>query len=488
MKIIPMIKKLSITLVSASVFLTSINSACAQSLGDLFNALKSIQVPAQSSAVPATAPNVKQGSGVVQNQSNFGGKITENYCKSLFAIASIEKRGVINENLITEEFNIPPSDFFDVAFEAFKTKQGYASYTFPSPTFYQNEFETDKINVLFNLLLSYPSPKYMAALISESRTTPNMPQYDDQAKVDAKAALAIIHFRLQDRSSIPTRWKELSAELRREDHYLAKVISARLLSSGELGPVDISNSIFVASEANSIRSRRGGPQNSGQWSLSSRNYQITSNLTLYEILASNPNNQYTRNYAQFFQIYQKSLKQTVSFPEVKNQLEPSILLIERASRLAAQKGQKMVDVAKESGNLIAQKASLDSGLRNRLTDNTEINADIQTMAAISRQMEKGNLKLTAAQGPDLDQALAYLHESGDRAIALMPTMLNVMLNVSSQHGMEYLPTLIPYGKKLQSYSDAACTVTAQLDRMQMIMKSGKADSNTTGLQDLMKSK
>jgi hypothetical protein len=286
---------------------------------------------------------------------------------------------------------------------------------------------------------------------------------------------------MQGMSKSSERWKELAATLKNEDHYLAKVLTARLLKSGELGGVDISKAITLAKEADNARSSEHQERN---WKMSSRNYQTTSGQTLYEIVVSNPTNPQSRYLAQFVQGYQKAQKMTEPLPEVRAQLEPGLIDIEKASRGAAEKAEQMLVGVKKAGNIQAQKVSLDSALRNRISDSSSINADQRTMATLAKELETVE-KLDQAQSLLLEQSLRLSHLSGDRAISMMPTMMNVMMNIATQRGMEYIPTLIPYSKKLQSYSDAACTVISRLDHTVMVKKLATTEPERNGLANMM---
>lgn len=444
-----------------------------QGFGDILKALQQGRAP---------APNVGQAkSAEKQGQASFGAKATENYCKNLFSVAAIENRGPISEALVSEEFNFDPKDFFDEVLRAMDAKPGFSSYTFPSPYFYANEFETDKVDVLFNMLLSYPSPKYAAALIAESRTTQSQPQYDHQAKVDATVALAILHFRMQDKSKSPGRWKELVASLKKEEHYTSKVIWARLLKSGEMGSTDVTQSITLAVEANGLRSKYSS--DNGYKTMSPRNYQITSNQTLYETLVANPSNSQRRYFDQFIKKYQEISNSSDPVPELKAQLGPGILAIEKAANSAARKAGTMLSGATEAGNIKAQKASLDSATRTRVSDSSDVNADTRALAAVARELGKID-KLSENQKVILADAMKDAHESGDRAISMMGPMMNAMMNVMMRRGMEAMPAVLPYASKIQAHSDNACTVVSRLDHAAMV-KSAPAEPERNTLASMM---
>lgn len=436
----------------------------AQSFGDFLNALKNAtQQPGQPSGSVQVSGTKSQTAQA--NSPGFGARATERYCKNLFSVASLESRGPVSESLVSEEFNIDPMNFYDEVVKSLDAKPGSTSYAFPSPDFYRGEFETDKIDVIFDLLLSYPSPKYAAALIAEARSTSNQPQYDHQAKVDAIAALAILHFRMQDKSKTPGRWKELVASLKGEDHYVANVIWARLLKSGEMGTTDVGGALQLAVEANGLRNKYS--TEGGYRKMSSKNYQIISNQTLYETLLANPNHPQRRNYAQFIQKYESIKNATDPVPELKAQLGPGIAAVEKASKSAAEKANLMLLDAKEAGNINAQKASLVSATRNRVSDSSNVNTDIRTVAALARQLEKVE-KLDDNQKKLVGESLSHAHESGDRAISMMGPMMNAVMNIMMQRGIEAMPAILPYAKKLQSYSDGACSVVTRLDHAAMV--------------------
>lgn len=469
-------------LASGLILLLTASQAGAQGFGDFLNALKNIQLPTQQSAPAALAPSkTPTPAQPASYQPGLGAKMTENYCRNLYSVAAMEARGPIDENLISEEFSMEPADFYDEAIKAFDARPGYSNYAFPSPNFYQHEFETDKINVIYDLILSYPSAKYVAALITEARMTPGKPRYDNQAKVDAVAALAMLHYRMQPKSRNPNRWAELAASLQNEEHYLAKVITARLFKSGELGTTDISKAITLAREANNSRTEYQRERGMREWS--PRNYQITSNLTLFEVVDAHPTNPQSRYFTQFVQNYKRIQGMNEPLPEVKAQLAPTLAEIERASRTAAEKATQMLASANKSGNIKAQKASLDSATRTRVSDASDFNVDQRTMAALSRELEKMD-QLNETQTQLLDQSLRYSHESGDRAIMMMPLMMNAIFSTMSK-GMEYLPTLMPYSKKLQAYSDSACSVISRIDHTVMVKKLTAVAPERNGLANLM---
>lgn len=391
---------------------------------------------------------------------SFGARMTEQYCRNLFSVAAINNQQPLNEALIEEEFKLTPKDFFDAALKSFNDKNAPQNYTFPSLAFYQGEFESDKVNVLYNLLLSYPSSQYVAALITEARKTHDMPQYDHQAKVDAIAALTILQFRMQKYSRTPGRWKELAQSLLPEEHYTAQVISARLLKSGELGNVDVGRALTLAREAGGLRHKYQTEQ--GYRTMSPRNYMATSNQTLFEILTANMGHPERRHYDQFLLKYEAARKGPGLAPEIKQQLAPGLEAIEQSSALAVRKANDMLSKANTVTRLKAEKTSLDNATRTRTADKTAINMDGRTMAAVARQLETIE-KLDERQKQMFADALGDAHESGDRAVSMMPTMMSAVMNLMMSRGMESLPTILPYSKKLQTYSDNACSVISRWD-------------------------
>lgn len=460
----------------------------AQGFEDLLNALKGmgapIQAPANNAQQPARQPG-QSGQPGQAGQPGFGARLTENYCRNIFSVASMEARGPINESLVSEEFNIDPKDFYDEVVKALDAKPGYSGYTFPSPSFYQGEFETDKIDVIFDLLLSYPSPKYAAALIAESRSSPNQPQYDHQARIDAIAALAILHFRMQDKSKLPNRWRELVASLEHEQHYTSHVIWARLLSSGEIGRKDVTQAIVFAREANGLRTKYASEN--GIRTMSTRNYTVTSNQTLYEILSANGNHPDKRYFAQFMQQYEAITRSSDPVPELRTQLGPGLATIEKSAHDAAEKAQLILTGATQAGNIKAQKASLDSALRNRVSDTSDYNADTRTLATLARELEKVD-KLDDSQSKIFGEALKHAHDSGDRAVSMMGPMMNAIMSLMMKRGVQAAPAVIPYSRKLQSYTDRACTVISRLDHAAMVKKSPAAEPERSGLASLMAEK
>lgn len=464
------------SLMGALFMLLAAPVASAQGFGDL---LKALTVP-QAQRPPIGA----QQSPISQGQPGFGAKLTENYCRNLYSVASMEAQGPINENLISEEFNLDPKDFYDEFFKAQDAKPGYASYAFPGLAFYQNEFETEKISVIFDLLLSYPSPKYAAALIAESRATPGQPRYDGQIKADAVAALAMLHFRMQDKSKSPSRWWELISSLQNEEHYTAYVIWARLYMSGEAGTRDATKAIMLSREANGLPGSYRQNRDLGK-KMSAGNYAVTSNQTMYETFVANPNHPDRVYYADFLRKYGKVPGTTL--PEVQAQIVPGLAAIEKSSRAAAASARLMLTKASEAGNINAQKASLDSALRNRVSDAPDYNSDQRTMAALARELEKLD-KLDASQAKLLGDAMNYSHETGDRAVSMMVPMLSVAMNVMMNRGMEALPGLMPYAKKLQLYSNGACSVIARIDHTVMVKKLTPVDPERSGLASMVATK
>ncbi len=459
--------------------------ANAQGLNDFLNQLKSLKNQGQQISDPPYNQATQSFSAGQSNTGSkgIGAKLTEKYCKSLFSISGIDAKGVASDSLILEEFNIEPRDFFDQFVASTDATPGYTNYTFPGLHFYQNEFETDRISILYNLLLSYPSPRYMAVLIEQAKAMPGSARYDHQAKVDAVAALAMLHFKMQDKSKSPNRWRELVASLAVEDHYLAKVITARQFKSGDLGVVNVDKAISLAAEANNVRHSAMGEQKT----ISPRNYALTSNRTLYETVVANPNNSQSRYYAKLVQNYARTQSMTAPPPEAKAQLESGLRTIESASSAASQKAVALLSSVEKSGGLQAQKSSLESALRTRVSDESNVNADQRALAALARQMEQVD-RLNADQGELLKQAIGHAHESGDRAVAMMPIMMSVMMSTLMQRGVEYVPTLIPYTRKLQAYSDAACSVVARLDHVTMVKRLTNVEADRGGLASLVAEK
>jgi hypothetical protein len=440
------------------------STVSAQGFGDFLKSLKSglSTQPATEDTGQATGSSKSANK---QGQTSFGAKATENYCKNLFSVAAIDVRGPVNEALVSEEFNMDSKDFYDAVVAARDAKPGFVSYTFPKSDFYQGEFETDKVDVLFDLLLSYPTPKYAAALIAEARTTNGQPQYDHQAKVDAIVALAILHYRMQDKSKTPERWKELVASVRGEENYAAKVVWARLLKSGEMGEINPSKAITLLVEANGLRAKY---MESGYKTMSTRNYQVTSHQTLYETLIANPTNSQRRYFDQFLQKYEALQKSADPVPELRAQLEPGLNSIAKASNSASKKATQALSGATQAGKIKAEKASMDSATRTRVSDTSGVNADARTLAAIARELEKGKT-LDDAQKAMFADALKDAHESGDRAVSMMMPMMSAVMNVIQRRGMEALPAIVPYARKLQSYSDNACTVISRMDHAAIVM-------------------
>jgi hypothetical protein len=81
-------------------------------------------------------------------------------------------------------------------------------------------------------------------------------------------------------------------------------------------------------------------------------------------------------------------------------------------------------------------------------------------------------------------ALKDAHESGDRAVGMMLPMMNAVMGVMMQRGMEALPAVVPYARRLQAYSDNACTVISRLDHAAMVTGT-PSDQERTGLASLM---
>lgn len=414
--------------------------------------------PASSSSL--APPSSQKNAAPKQGGPGFGAKATEAYCRNLFSMASISKDAPVNESLITEEFNLKPADFFDAFSASMNAVPSRSSYLFPGPGFYKGEFESDKVNVLYDLLLSYPSPQYAAALVAESRAVHTTPRYDHQAKVDAMAALAILHFRMQDKTNLPNRWRELVTAIRKEEHYTNYIFLARQLQSGEMGAKSPSDAINYLYEANGLRGKYSSSH--GIKAMSDRNHGIASGLTHYEILIANPALIKVGFNASFMKSYEASKNAANIAPELQAKLGPELDRIQKASDSASKKALEMLSGATEASRLAAEKVSLDSAMRTRVSDTSDANVDTATMAEIARQLEKLT-KLDDNQKKMFASALADAHESGDRAIGMMPLMLSSMLNLLTQRGFGAMPAFTPYARKVQAYADNACTVISRWD-------------------------
>jgi hypothetical protein len=400
-----------------------------------------------------------------------GSSLTESYCRRMFTTAGVGKSSDVDQSVVLEEFNLAaPGDFFD----AFSGSQNQGGATFPNPRFYQGEFETDRINVVYDLLLGYPSAHYVAALIHASRNDHKTPRYDHQEKVDALAALTIIHYHMRNFSRDPDRWKQLAARLQKEEHYTARVISARLLAFGEANLRDPDQALSYASEANNLRTKYREEQ--GYRTMSSRNYNVTSNRTVYDIVSTNPQSRQARYFIQFAQQYGANLKNPIVAPELERSLVPGLRSIEASASSAQAKALEMLGGAKEFSLLNAEKSSLDSATRNRVSDSpSDLNIDNKAMLAITRQMEKLT-SLDDQQKQKFSSALVDARESGDKAIALMPQMFNSMMNLMMQRGIEYMPALVPYAMRLQYHSDNACSVFARWEQAAQVTKASTDNS------------
>lgn len=447
-------------LLSLFLIASSISGAHAQLNLDAFkNALQQLQGRIQNNNSKSNLSN-DQPSSPTDQKASFGASATESYCRNMFALASISKEKPLDTSLVKDEFNIDPQDFFDAASASLGENPGKTSYMFPSPDFYKGEFETDRVNVLYNLLLSYPSPLYAAALVAESRASPQTPQYDNQAKVDALAALAILQYRMQDKTNLPNRWRELVTSIQKEEHYTNYVFIARALASGELGTVNPREAIDYYYDASGLR----GKYSSGNHikSMSERNQGIANSQTLYEILVAHPELIKIGFNAAFLQQYQAGRNAAKLAPELQARLGPELNRIRQASQSASRKALEMLASATEASKLKAEKVSLDSAMRTRVSDSTDANVDTNTMAAIARQLEKLT-KLDESQKKQFASALADAHESGDRAIMMMPLMLTSMMNLLTQRGMGAMPAFTPYARRVQAYADNACTVISRWD-------------------------
>lgn len=431
----------------------------AQEAESFVNALQGLFGMATSSqrAAPNAAPSAQGKVGV-------GAQMTDNYCRNLFSLASLSRDTPLDEGLVSDEFAMEPKEFFDAFQQAFSGKPKYANFAFPGPTvggeFYQNEFETDRIAVLFNLLVSYPSSRYMAALITEARKVNGSPQFDNQARVDAIMALAIVHFRMQDKSRRPDRWKELIASVAREEHYTANVVRARLLASGGMEQVDVTQAISLAREANDLRSQYQREQ--GYRTMSPRNFAVTSNLTIYQIFAANPNHPERRYFQQFLQKYGAYESGRVRVPELESQLGPGLKAINEKSLSAYNKAKSLLSGAKATGKIKADKVTLDNSLRTRISDESQVNMDARALASVTREMEKVR-NFDERQKRVFADALSDAHQSGDMAVSMMPTVMAATLNLALSRGLEAMPAMIPYSRKLQMHSDNACAVISRWD-------------------------
>ncbi len=342
------------------------------------------------------------------------------------------------------------------------------SFAFPSLDFYQGEFETDRVNVLYDLLLSYPSPQYLAAIITEARKEPGAPQFDQQARDDALAALAILHYFLQDVSKPSGRWRDLARQLQAKEHYTSRVISARLLVSGELGGKDLGRALSFAQEANGLRQNYA--TDGGYKTMSPRNYALTSNRTLYDIVIASPRMSGAQFYLDFAKQYGATLRNPVLIPELETALGPGLRSIEKSSSRAAWKAGQLLKYATQGSLLKAEKDSLDSATRNRISDSkADINVDDKTMLAITRQLEKLS-SLNDKQKQLFSSALVDVHDSGDKAIQMMPGVMNSAMNLMMNRGISAMPAIEPYVKKLQHYSDSACSVVSRWDQAAEVTK------------------
>lgn len=461
-------------LMATGVLLLNINTAHGQGLNDLLKSLSNIQLPGQ----PAQQQQTPQSSG----KPNTPASLTERYCRNLFSVAALESNGPIDERLITEEFNVEPKDFYDEATNASIAKPGFSSYAFPSLSFYKSEFETNRINVLYDLFLTYPSPKYAAALINISKLKPGQPRHDRQEVVDAKVALAMIHYRMQDKSKSSTRWRELLTEIQSDEHYLGKVIWARLYASGEAGQKDTSKSIGYIREAFMYphQYRESGSRKT----MSNRNYGVRASQTMYEVFRENPNHPYRQHNLAFLQRYEQAASFKDGLPEVKAQIGPGLAEVEKSSAAAASKATLILSNATTAGNIQAQKTSLDSAMRTRLSDTADYNADTQTLATLARQLEKMD-KLDDAQTKLLGEAMKHAHESGDKAISMGAQMLGVVMDVMNRRGIEAMSGVAPFAQRLQSYQDSACSVVSRLDHAAMTKKAVPVEPERSGLAAMM---
>ncbi len=460
---------------AASILLTCANSVSAQGFDMLLKSLSAIQIPAQpaQSAQPARQSTGNAGSSA---------SLTENYCRNLFSVASMEANGPVDEKLVSEEFNIEAKDFYDEVIKVRDAESGFSSKAFPSLGFYKHEFETDRVSVLYDLFLAYPSPKYAAVLINIARLQPNQPRFDAQERTDARMALAMIHYRLQDKSKSADRWKELVLSTKNEEHYLSKIIWARLLAYGETVPKDVSTSIGYVRETFMYAgqySERGSRKK-----MSIRNSGAKANETLYDILNANPQHPYRQFNLSFLQTYDQAARVKDGWPEVKAQLGPGLAEVERTSSAAALKATQILGSAKSAGNIKAQKTSLDSATRTRVSDAPDYNADMQTLASLARELGKID-KLNDEQVKLLVDATKLAHESGDRAISMNAQMIGVTMDVLNRRGMEAMAGVIPFIQRIQSYQDSACSVVSRLDHAAMVKKVVTLEPDRSGLANLM---
>lgn len=459
----------------ASVVIFSVNCANAQGIGDLFKSLSNIQLPGQSA-------QQQQPAQLASSKSNSPASLTERYCRNLFSVASIDANGPVDERLISEEFNLEPANFYDEVIKSSRAQPGFSSYAFPSLDFYKNEFETSRVNVIYDLFLTYPSPKYVASLINITKLRPGQPRFDPQEQSDARVALALIHYRMQDKSKSTDRWKELLQSMQNEEHYLAKVIWARLYASGEAGSKDVTKSISSIRETFMYPSQYR--ERDSRKTMSNRNYGIRANQTLFEVLQANLNHPHRQYNLSFLQKYEQAASFKDGLPEVKAQIGPGLADIEKSSTAAANKATQILSNATAAGNIQAQKTSLDSALRTRVSDSSEYNADTQTLATLARQLEKID-KLDDAQTKLLGDALKHAHEAGDKAISMGAQMLGVIMDVMNRRGMEALPGVVPFTQKIQSYQDSACSVVSRLDHAAMVKKAVPVEPERSSLALMM---
>ena len=108
------------------------------------------------------------------------------------------------------------------------------------------------------------------------------------------------------------------------------------------------------------------------------------------------------------------------------------------------------------------------------------------MAEITRQLERLT-KLDDNQKKIFASALADAHESGDRAIGMMPLMLSTLMNLLSQRGFGAMPAFAPYARRLQTYADNACTVISRWDNAAQVTATplGEESDSRSGLASLV---
>ena len=71
---------------------------------------------------------------------------------------------------------------------------------------------------------------------------------------------------------------------------------------------------------------------------------------------------------------------------------------------------------------------------------------------------------------------------------MMGPMMNAIMSVMMNRGVQAAPAFIPYSRKLQSYTDRACTVISRLDHAAMVKKLPAAEPERSGLASMMAEK